>query len=46
MHLLGQMGPLPPIPPEAVWKPSAAVLGKDLGTRERRLRRLLSSVEH
>lgn len=44
MHLLGQMAPLPPIPPEAVWKPSATVLGKDLDTHERRLRHLFSSV--
>lgn len=46
MHLPGQMGPLPPVPPEAVVKPSAAVLWKNPGACECRLHPLLSPIEH
>lgn len=46
IHPPGQMGPLPPIPPEVMWKPPAVVLGKDPGTGEHTLHLLLSSVKH
>ena len=45
MHLPGQVGPLPPITPEAMRKASAAILRKDQGIRECRLCHLLLPVQ-